>query len=267
MNLYIENSKPFEHLLFLGDTHGNNMGIAPQLLAKTKIPRESRKAIIHVGDFGVGFCPTIGGELEQLRHINRRLVEHNVTLFVVRGNHDDADWFNDPAYMNEMRDRENIKNIVFLPDHTLLTLELDGKDKPIKIYCNGGATSIDRTNRTQGRSWWESEKFNCPSQEQLEEIPTDLDVIVTHNRPLGCHPTMYNNGVMKWCLLDDQLDHDLKQEQILMKRMFDSIRERNDSRNNIVHYFGHYHWSHKERIGDIAHITLSIDELSPFHIG
>ena len=263
MNLYIEN-KPFEHLLFLGDTHGENMSIAPHLLNKTKIPRTSRKAIVHVGDFGVGFCPSVDGELEQLYILNRRLMEHNVALFVIRGNHDNADWFNDPAYMNRMVNNEMIENIVFLPDHTLLTLELEGKEKPVKIYCNGGAISIDRTNRTQGRSYWRNEKFNCPSQEQLEEIPTDLDVIVTHNRPLGCHPTVYNASVMQWCLRDGQLDHDLKQEQIQMKRMFDSIRERNDSRNNIQHYFGHFHWNHRERIGDIAHITLAIKELTEF---
>jgi hypothetical protein len=63
---------------------------------------------------------------------------------------------------------------------------------------------------------------------------------------------------------DDQLDHDLKEEQLSLKKMFDSIRERNNSRNNIVHYFGHYHWSHKERIGDIAHITLGMHEVAEF---
>ena len=71
---------------------------------------------------------------------------------------------------------------------------------------------------------------------------------------------------MKHCLDDDTLEFDLRKEQREMKRMFDSIRERNDSRNNIVHYFGHYHWSHKERIGDIAHITLAKKEVAEFRI-
>jgi hypothetical protein len=249
-------NKEFDRLFFLGDTHGNNMQIAGHLI-KGKAERFESKAIVHVGDFGIGYENTLDEEYRKLDKLNTRLMEHNVTLYVVRGNHDDPSWFDGTPFTVS-------GNIIFVQDHTLLTIKLKDKGEPVKIYCNGGATSIDRTNRTIGKSHWQNEKFNCPTQEQLEEIPTDLDVIVTHNRPLGCHPTMYNTSVMQWCLRDGQLDYDLKQEQILMKRMFDSIRERNDSRNNIQHYFGHFHWSHKERIGDIAHITLAIAEIAEF---
>jgi len=247
-------NKEFDKLFFLGDTHGKNMQIASHLM-KGKAERFESKAIVHVGDFGIGFESTLDEEYHKLDKLNTRLIEQNITLYVVRGNHDDPSWFDGNCV-----DYSGV-NIVFVKDHTLLTIKLRDKAAAVKIYCNGGAVSIDRTKGTH----FADEKFTCPSDTELLEIPTDLDVIVTHNRPLGCYPTVYNTAVMKWCTLDSELDFDLRKEQVEMKRMFDSIRKRNDSRNNIQHYFGHYHWSHKERIGDIAHITLAMSELAEFN--
>jgi|TARA_R110000765_G_scaffold263114_1_gene362920 predicted phosphodiesterase len=246
-------NKEFDRLFFLGDTHGNNMQIAGHLI-KGKAERFESKAIVHVGDFGIGFETTLDEEYRKLDKLNTRLMEHNVTLYVVRGNHDDPSWFDGTPFPVS-------GNIIFVQDHTLLTIKLKDKDEPVKIYCNGGAVSVDRTKGT----YFVDEKFTCPSETELLEIPTDLDVIVTHNRPLGCYPSVYNEAVMRWCTMDDMLDFDLRKEQTEMKRMFDSIRQRNNSRNNIQHYFGHYHWSHKERIGDMAHITLAKAELAEFN--
>ena len=251
MSLTLVN-KSFDRLFFIGDTHGDNSLIGGHIF-KGKAKRNERKLLIHVGDFGIGFEETPEDELDKLDKLNTRLIEQNIYLHIVRGNHDDPAWFDG---------EENIaSNIVFLKDHTLFTAKLKDRDKPVKIYCNGGAISIDRSKRF----YWADEKFTCPSDTELLDIPTDLDVIVTHNRPLGCHPTMYNEAVMRWCDIDDKLDFDLRKEQIELKRMFDSIRERNDTNNNILHYFGHYHWSHKERIGNIAHITLAKGELAEFN--
>tara|TARA_R110002167_G_scaffold30108_1_gene99718 strand:- start:63 stop:818 length:756 start_codon:yes stop_codon:yes gene_type:complete len=230
-------------LYFLGDTHGDNLGICWSL---RNVGSKVKKAIIHVGDFGIGYEETRHDELQRLDKVNTKLIESNAYLFVVRGNHDDPSWF----------DNSNVtSNIIFLKDHTLLELTLSGK--VTKVYCNGGSVSINRLTSTQGVDYWQDEKFTCPSDAELLEIPTDLDAIVTHNRPLGCHPTVFNEVVMRSCLEDVTLEFDLRKEQVEMKRMFDSIRERNNARNNILHYFGHYHWNHKERIGDIAHITLA----------
>ncbi len=250
--------KLYDRLFFLGDTHGENMCIAPHLL-KGKADSIEQKAIIHVGDFGIGFSSSHEEEIKKLDILSERLKENNVTLYIVRGNHDDPNWFNYPS------PKEYNKNIIFIPDHTLLTINLKDHE-PIKIYCHGGAVSVDRLNKIKDVNYWPEEEFTCPSPEELLEIPTDLDIIVTHTRPLGVEPSVYNQMVMNMCLKDDQLDKDLRKEQVEMKKMFDSIRERNDIRNNIIHYFGHFHWSRKERIGNIAHITLAIKELTEYYI-
>lgn len=254
-----ETNKKIDHILFIGDTHGENINIPHHIEKQTKIPQQEPKALIHVGDFGVGFCWERESEMHLLDTLNTKLIEHNTTMYVVRGNHDNPEWFTGEFIFS---------NLVFLKDHTVLEFQRMGQDideiKRTKIYCNGGSISIDRSNRTEGRSYWKEEGFKELTPEQLNEIPTDLDCIVTHNRPLGCHPTVYNSSVLRWCLRDEKLDEDLKQEQLSLKRMFDSIRERNDPRNNILHYFGHYHWSHKERFGMIAHITLAKHEVAEF---
>ena len=252
----LKENKLYDRLFFLGDTHGENMCIAPHLI-KGKADSIEQKAIIHVGDFGIGFSSTVRDEIKKLDILNQRLKENNITLYIVRGNHDDPSWFKSPTY--------EWTQITFVPDHTLLTINLKDHE-PIKIYCHGGAVSVDRSNKIKDVNYWPEEKFTCPSPEQLLEIPTDLDIIVTHTRPLGVEPSVYNQMVMNMCSKDDQLDNDLKKEQKDMKKMFDSIRERNDIKNNIVHYFGHFHWSRKERIGNIAHITLAIKELTEYYI-
>ena len=254
MTILDETNRVIDHILFIGDTHGDNINIPHHVEKQTKIPQQEPKALIHVGDFGIGFREYLA-DMDSLDTLNTKLIEHNTTMYVVRGNHDDPTWFNGEFVFS---------NLVFLKDHTVLEFQRMGQDKRTKIYCNGGSISIDRSNRTEGRSYWKEEGFKELTPEQLNEIPTDLDCIVTHNRPLGLHPTVYNSSVLRWCLRDDQLDNDLKEEQLSLKRMFDSIKERNDPRNNIVHYFGHYHWSHKERFGMIAHITLAKHEVAEF---
>tara|TARA_R110001592_G_scaffold144611_1_gene367866 strand:+ start:1900 stop:2673 length:774 start_codon:yes stop_codon:yes gene_type:complete len=247
-----ETNRKIDHILFIGDTHGENLNLPYHVERQTCIAQQEKKALIHVGDFGIGF-QSHETEMRLLDTINTQLIEHNTIMYVVRGNHDNPEWFNGEFIFS---------NLVFLKDHTVLEFQRVGQDKRTKIYCNGGSISIDRSNRTEGRSYWKAEAFKELTPEQLNEIPTDLDCIVTHNRPLGLHPTVYNSSVLRWCLRDDKLDKDLREEQLSLKRMFDSIRERNDPRNNIVHYFGHYHQSHKERIGDIAHITLAKHEIA-----
>lgn len=259
MNLYTEHNNPFDKLFFLGDLHGQGMSIAPYLL-RGRAVREKKKAIVHVGDFGIGYCSTLDDELEQLSILNRRLMEHNVTLFVVRGNHDDPYFFNttEVIFTSRMKD-EGIENIILLPDHTLLSIELKGREAPVKVYCNGGAVSIDRTSKIKGTSYWEDEIFKCPSPEQLENIPNDIDIICTHTRPKGVWPIVINNAVMERYLQDSQLSYDIRTEQSEMLKMFKAIKQKN--KHNLIHIYGHFHKSMKERIDNIVHICLSKKEL------
>jgi hypothetical protein len=64
MNVIIENEKVFDYLFVVGDTHGNNKQLASHLLPN--VPQDSKKAILHVGDFGMGFSSHVG-ELDSMQ--------------------------------------------------------------------------------------------------------------------------------------------------------------------------------------------------------
>ena len=261
MDEVIKNDITFGHLMMLGDTHGNTLQIAPQLLMRYDLNNtEKSKAIVHVGDFGLGFS-SIDGDMKALHIANARLKKYNTFLYIIRGNHDDPKWFNNHEYMENTKKDGEIENIILVPDHTILALTIEGREKPVKIYCNGGAYSIDRTLRTEGKSYWADEPFKCLSKSQLDEIPNDLDIIVTHTRPNGVWPTD-KSGIEHWLLKDMGLYRDIEEEGSWMKDMFDSIKEKQDS---FLHFYGHFHESHKEHFEydnkRFTHQCLDIDEL------
>jgi len=96
-------------LVFVGDIHGEFVELIEKL-AGTGIEKSS---LIQVGDFGLGFKSqkTEGAELE---NINTMLAASENTLYVIRGNHDNPNYFNHAS---------NYSNIQFLSDYSLLTIE------------------------------------------------------------------------------------------------------------------------------------------------
>ena len=164
MNNIIENQIVFDHLLVVGDTHGNNKQLYSHLLPN--IPKEEKKAILHCGDFGIGFSTHVG-ELDTMQHLDMKCKQNNVWLYVVRGNHDN------PAYFDsnnlKCQDMAKFDNVVLIPDHTLLTLEFtDNITK--NIYCLGGAVSVDRILRTPSKGYWWNEIVPELTKQELDKI-------------------------------------------------------------------------------------------------
>ena len=251
MNQIIENDKVFDYLFVVGDTHGNNLQLAYHLLPK--VPKESKKAILHVGDFGMGFSSHVG-ELDNMEHLDRKLAKNNVWLYVIRGNHDN------PAYFDsnnlKCQDLSGLSNITLIPDHTLLTLDFIGAIQK-NIYCLGGAVSVDRTNRTPSKSYWWNEMVPDLPQQELDKIPKGIDIVLTHTRPQGVFP-IDKKGIEYWLLRDMGLDYDLGVELGRITKVFDTINKKNTC---YTHYYGHFHMSNVEHFGDIKHQLLNIDEL------
>ena len=117
MTILDETNRVIDHILFIGDTHGDNINIPHHVEKQTKIPQQEPKALIHVGDFGVGF-QSYDTEMHLLDSLNTKLIEHNTTMYVVRGNHDNPEWFNGEFVFS---------NLVFLKDHTVLEFQRMGK--------------------------------------------------------------------------------------------------------------------------------------------
>lgn len=222
---------------FLGDIHGNFQPIVAVCLNnETKEPI----SLIQVGDFGAGFHYDFE---EKMDYLNEILVEHNVKLFVMRGNHDDPKFFNGDY-------TSTWSNINFIQDYT--TLFIEGKH----ILFIGGAISIDRLQRQRNISWWEDEVFVADLEKAAK--CSNVDIVVTHTAPSFSFPTGFNWLVHSFAANDHTLLHELTIERCKVDDVYNEIMK-----NNKVEkwFYGHFHTSNKERRDDVDFILLGINEV------
>jgi UDP-2,3-diacylglucosamine pyrophosphatase LpxH len=206
--------------------------------------------IFQVGDFGVGYLRE-KREIERLDKINQYLKERNIIMYVIRGNHDDPNYFNGDHVFS---------NLNFLPDYSIIEVE----DK--KILCIGGAISTDRKYRKQESdmlvknklraNWWEDENFIF-KEDLLKEIG-GIDTVITHVAPHYCKPIGFTPFFDHYFKSDENLKEDMINERQNMTKLFQIL-----NKNNYVkyHFYGHYH---KSEITDnlyTQHICLAKNEL------
>lgn len=171
-----------EDLYFCGDVHGKYRELVWTLCVKRNIHDAS---IIILGDFGVGFTRDMDIEYKKSEP---KLQKNNLTLYTIRGNHDDPEYFKDSSH--------SYPRLKFLQDHQVY--ELAGR----RIYTIGGAHSTDantnpestvpdRKLETEARlrkgklpTWWEAE---CV-EEKYEGLPTRVDIVISHTAPLRFEP-------------------------------------------------------------------------------
>lgn len=236
---------------FLGDIHGNFSVI--ESLCKYNKLRNSN--IIQVGDFGIGF-KSVFSDRHDLGVLNRVLQDSNVYLYVVRGNHDNPNWFTADHPINTT---EKFSNITFVCDYSILHL---GKHN---ILCVGGAVSIDRIYRNVNNlGHWEDERFSTPKPWLIPSAEDcDISVVVTHNAPAYCTPTNFNNLVYQYAANDVDLLTDLTEERSRITRLFELLLEKGHQIQH--HFYGHFHFSNTEFINDTCHKLLDVNELYLLH--
>ena len=227
-------------LYICGDIHGE---LVPLVNDAAKEIKDA--AILIVGDFGAGF----GGTTESYKKIEKNLEERDIELYAIRGNHDDPSWFIDGSH--------DLPRLKFLKDHTLI--DLCG----YSIYPVGGATSVDidlpdfsgktrrqRNNdlikyRSHKRVWWPEEVIDT----SVETFPIKVDIIVSHDAPLGFEPIPTRTEYMSletWnSVLEGRKYLDKVLKEINCKRWF----------------YGHHHKSYSGHVGDLLYRCLGIQEL------
>ncbi len=222
--------------IYLGDIHGN----FNQLIGWMHQNKDRENCyLVQVGDFGIGFKPKF--EHHELKNISKKLKNKNHTVLVIRGNHDN------PEYFDGNHDYDNIK---FLPDYTVMNLN------GYNHLFIGGAVSIDRRLREEGISYWKNEIFNY-DEEKLKNI-NGIDVLITHTCMSFNKPTFLNGLVYSFAAKDPELIKELDQERELVDLMWSKL---NENGNKIkLHLYGHFHFNNTEFINDTKHILLDIDE-------
>lgn len=236
-------------ILLLGDIHGNFNFLKNQISSK----QISDCTIIQVGDFGIGFTYE-DNDTQTLQNLDVFLKDNNITMYVIRGNHDN------PYFFNGNHMYENLK---LLKDWT--TLELEGYN----FLFIGGAISVDRISRirenssnirygSRKRCYWDNEgiEYRVGYGRTLENI----DIVVSHTSPDWCFPNNklgFGKFVEDWTKYDKNLTVDLMTERNQMSNIFLDLYENNKIKK---HFYGHFHSSKLENHDGVDHHLLDINE-------
>lgn len=224
--------------IFIGDSHGN-INYIKDVIWKHKIYGQS---FIHVGDFGVGYP---NNKETWLKDLDTFLTKYNCSMYVVRGNHDDPEYF---------KGKHVYSNLKLVEDYTVLQIE--GKS----ILCVGGGISINRKQCTYGIDVFHNEEFVF-NEDKVKDL-RGIDCVVTHVAPDFCYP----NGpmpriVMEFAAFDSNLLSDLLVEREDVTKLYNALKVN----NNITDWFyGHYHKSHNEIIDGTIFTLLDINEFKDY---
>jgi DNA repair exonuclease SbcCD nuclease subunit len=224
-----------DKIVFVGDIHGEFGRLRWDI--KTKY---SNAHIIQVGDFGIGFYKPNHYKVE-LKELNETLERRNCHLYAIRGNHDN------PEYFKDTHNPFDYKNITLLADYS--ELELLNRN----MLLVGGAVSVDRGYREEGKNYWSDEEFVLKLEHEFPYRDRQYDFVVTHTRPGVCGAFKGFANIKHWC---DQ-DYDLKNELIEESQKLDYLYEHTKPKR---WYYGHFHESLGINYEDTHFRCLNIHE-------
>ncbi len=181
-----------------GDTHGEYDGFLNRIY-QYQISKDD--IVIVCGDFGFVW------DTPYHRYFLAKLTAEPFTIAFVDGNHEDFDLLYTYPIIewNGGKVHKISDNIYHLMRGQRFVIE--GKS----FFAMGGAYSVDKAMRVEGRSWWEQE---LPSNEEykiaeetLKSCDYKVDYVLTHTVPqsvihyLGCVPDMNDaelTGYFEW---------------------------------------------------------------------
>lgn len=220
-------------LYFCGDVHGKFRELIFKATQKYKIEHSD---ILVLGDFGIGFHKQ-EYYIQEYNRSKKKLEKYDLVIHVMRGNHDDPSYFDEPIKLDFPR-------LHFLSDHKVYNI----CDR--KIYVVGGANSTDiiyktfsgeEKRRIEGIDWWSDEDIKrIPNS----DLPASVDIIVSHSAPISFEPVVKRFD-------ETPLD---QYEKILDERKYLS-----EILNNVradYWFYGHYHHYYSGSYGELLYRCL-----------
>lgn len=252
MNLY-DLPQTYKSLCVCGDIHGEFR----QLIYNIKRLSIMDAVVVVAGDCGIGFeKPEYYNQLYNL--ISPTLEKRNVRILLIRGNHDDPEYF-DGIKINH-------PYMTALPDYSVI--RFNGQS----ALCVGGGISVDRAPRKMNM-WFNNAKGNnnCPIYWEDEQVVFNelilgeimgegiqLNAVIAHTAPSFCFPTT-KEGVAGWLMNDSTLERDLDTERGTMDKLFEYLIQNNHPLADW--FYGHFHASATEYVHDVRFSLLDIQEI------
>lgn len=185
----------FKHIsgdktFFMGDMHGNFKSAAYYIKQHQNIFTNS--IIISLGDCGLGF-EKYNYYMEILWKANKTLQKLNTYIIMIRGNHDDPDYF--------INQKIQLSNIFTIPDYTVIQTNNNKNN----ILCIGGALSTDKDERLKEEDrinkhrtckrklYWDNELpiLNVTEINNIVKSNININILATHTIPQ--YITLYHN--------------------------------------------------------------------------
>ena len=168
----------------MGDVHGE-FGLLNSFIAK-KHP----KIIIVCGDFG--YWPRLKDKPKNPKYPKKpkTVIAGNTKVYFCDGNHEDH-WS-----LRRLENNEIYPNVFYMKRGSILTLE-DGRN----VLFMGGAQSIDKDMRIEGRDWFREEEITLEDINRLPDANTKIDIVISHTCPeemLSQLPNVYNIETNDW---------------------------------------------------------------------
>jgi hypothetical protein len=160
-----------------GDWHGNTAWAVERI---SDVSARGISVLLHAGDFGL--WPGPSGK-RYLSRVEAACAEHGVAVLVVPGNHEDWGRLEQLWASPKRRTPDGRTRPVYLSEHVAFLprpwrWEMGGRT----FVALGGAASLDRHRRTEGRSWWPAE-VTTPEQVADTVEGGAGDVLITHEAP------------------------------------------------------------------------------------
>ncbi len=179
---------------------------------------------------------------ENLLEINEFLKESNSILYIMRGNHDNPNFFKKINILQS--------NIKLLSDNSILEIENH------KIFILGGGISVDRNERNKVGLYWTEESINIDFQ--LIEKLDGIDIVLTHKPPSYIFDNfLADKFIDYWVKGDACLENQLSKERDLLRALYKKISKR----NNIKYWISaHQNLSIQTELDAIKFISLKHKE-------
>lgn len=231
-------------IVVCGDIHGE----FESLVIDVCVRRGMRDTLVIVaGDCGFGFRYIGYYNQLYLHWLRKRLEAANVYMVFVRGNHDN------PALFNS----EKISWMRFfaVPDYSVVSA------CGHQVLCVGGAVSIDRGSRTEGKDWWMNEgpSLRPDLMADIAKRGFRIDSVVTHVAPSFCENVTPPQFVQAYIESDPTLLSDMRHERDVMDGLLANLHH--DGHPLRHWYYGHYHHSWNAEIDGVDFTMLDIMEL------